>query len=133
MKKFLLATFVCLILATSIANAGSRPFKDDEGFSYILSSNYLVYGFGNRYCSVYDLGSIQVRTNNNSCFEFSVTTFLVSYNDDSISSKRVVNIREDYSTGNVYEDGRLLEGQAANCNKTMKEIYNKMKRVALNR
>lgn len=132
MKKFLLATFVCLILATNIANAG-RAFKDDEGFSYIISPNYLVYGFGNRYCSVYDLGSIQILADNNSGFEFSVTSFLVSYNDDSISAERITNIREDYGTGNIYADGNLLEGQAAQCGKTMREIYYKMKNVALGR
>lgn len=132
MRKFILATFVCLILATNIANA-SRAFKDDEGFSYMLNSNYLVYGFGNKACSVYDLGSIQILANNNSRFEFNVTSFTIKYNDDSISSKRTVNIREDYSTGNIYEDDRLLEGQAINCNKTLREIYYKMKSVALNR
>lgn len=132
MRKFILATFVCLILATNIANA-SRAFKDDEGFSYMLNSNYLVYGFGNRYCSVYDLGSIQILANNNSRFEFNVTSFTIKYNDDSISSKRTVNIREDYSTGKIYQDGELLEGQAFNCNKTLREIYYKMKSVALSR
>ena len=132
MRKFILATFVCLILATNIANA-SRAFKDDEGFSYMLNSNYLVYGFGNKACSVYDLGSIQILANNNSRFEFNVTTFTIQYNDDSISSKRVVNIREDYNTGKIYRDGELLEGQAFNCNKTLREIYYKMKSVALNR
>lgn len=132
MKKFFLTIIVCLAILTNIANA-KGSFKDDDGFSYIISPSYLVYGFGNRYCSVYDLDSIKIIADNDSRFEFNVTGFLVSYNDESISEKRLINIYEDYGTGKIYEDGKLLEGQAFNCGKTMREIYFKMKSVALSK
>ena len=53
--------------------------------------------------------------------------------DGSFTNDRgVENIREDYSTGEIYRDGKPL-GNYSFWGKTSREIYYKMKSAALSR
>ena len=133
MKKFILSVFVCLLLATTSANA--EIFKDNEGFSYMSNSNYLVFSAGATVTSlvgVYDLSSVYILADSNSRFEFNVIELYIRYSDEKIFEKRIKNFREDYNTGKIYKDGKVMENYIQ-WGKTQREIYYKMKSVALSR
>lgn len=133
MKKFVLSVFVCLILAMTSANAAI--IKDDAGFSYVNNYNYLVFSAGatiNGIGSAYDLSSIHIIADNNARFEFNVIVVTFMNRDGSITQRDVANIREDYATGNIYRNGKPI-GDYVFWGKTQREIYYKMKSVALSR
>ena len=134
-KKFLLTAFTCLILMTNLAST-KGIFKDAEGFSYIINPSYLIFTAGNSLCGVYDLSSIHILADNKSRFEFNVLNLSVRLSDETVLTKTITNVREDYSTGNIYVDGKLLQYDELNyitVRKTQKEIYYKMKSAALSR
>lgn len=133
MRKFILTVFACLLLATTSANAAI--IKDDAGFSYVNTYNYLVFTAGatiNSIGSAYDLSSIHIIADNNSRFEFNVIIVTFMNRDGSIAQRDVANIREDYSTGKIFVNGNLLRDYA-HWGKSQREIYYKMKSVALSR
>ena len=133
MRKFILTICACLLIVTSSAHA--EFLKDDAGFSYVNSYNYLVFSAGatvNGIGSAYDLSSIHILADNNSRFEFNVIVVTFMNRDGSITNREVANIREDYSTGNIFVNGKTL-GDSAQWGKTQREIYYKMKSVALSR
>ena len=131
MKKFVLTVLVCLILIIPSANA--EIFKDNEGFSYIVNPNYLIFTMGNKFCSTLDLSSIRIIVNNNSRFEFNAIDLVIRYNDESIVRRGITNFREDYRTGNIYVDGDLIDKYITGYDKNSREIYYKMKSAALSR
>ena len=131
MRKFILTICACLLLVTSSAHAAI--LKDDAGFSYVNGYNYLVFSAGatvNGIGSAYDLSSIHIVADNNSRFEFNVIEVDFRGRDGSIDSRHVANFREDYGTGEIYRNGKPL-GNYAQWGKTSREIYYKMKSVAL--
>ena len=131
MKKFVLSVLVCLLLATTSANAAI--LKDNEGFSYIINYNYLMFDGGSHACTVYDLSSTHILADNNQRFEFNVIELLIGYHGEEIMGKRISNIREDYDTGKIYRDGQLLDNKRFWHGKTQREIYYKIKSAALSR
>ena len=133
MRKFILTICACLLLVTGSAHAAI--LKDDAGFSYVNSYNYLVFTAGatvNGIGGAYDLSSIHILANNNSRFEFNVIVVTFMNRDGSITNRDVANIREDYATGNIFVNGKPL-GNYEFWGKTQREIYYKMKSVALSR
>ena len=130
MRKFILTICACLLLVTSSAYA--KILKDDAGFSYWNSYNNLICDAGSQIIATYDLSSIHILADNNSCFEFNVIEVAFRGRDGSIDSRHVVNIREDYRTGNIYANGNLMNTSEF-WGKTYREIYYKMKSVALSR
>ena len=133
MKKFILSVFVCLFLATTPVKA--EFLKDDAGFSYVNNYNYLVFSAGatiNGIGGAYDLSSIHIIADNNARFEFNVIVVTFMNRDGSITQRDVTNIREDYATGNIYRNGKPL-GDHVFWGKSQREIYYKMKSVALSR
>lgn len=133
-KKFLLTALICLTLLTNIAHA-KGIFKDDEGFSYIINSNYLIFAVAPLLLDlvlVYDISSIHILADNNSRFEFNVLYLSIQPSDEAILDKTVVNIREDYSTGGIYRNGELMSNREV-WGKTQKEIYYKLKSAALSK
>ena len=128
MKKFILTVFACLLLMTTSVNAAI--LKDAEGFSYMNNYNYLIYSAGSKVISAYDLTSIHVLANNDSRFEFNVIG--LSFSDEKNVRHHISNFREDYSTGKIYVNGNLM-GNSSQWGKTFKEIYYKMKSVALSK
>ncbi|MBR1647194.1 MAG: hypothetical protein IJ685_10510 [Selenomonadaceae bacterium] len=133
MRKIFLTICVCLLFMTSSANAAI--LKDDAGFSYVNSYNYLVFTAGatvNGIGGAYDLSSIHILADNNSRFEFNVIVVTFMNRDGSITNRDVANIREDYGTGNIYVNGKPL-GNYVHWGKTSREIYYKLKSAALSR
>ena len=128
MRKFILTICACLLLVTSSAYA--EILKDDAGFSYWNSYNNLIYSAGSQILATYDLSSIHIVADNNSRFEFNVIEVDFRGRDGSIDSRHVANFREDYGTGEIYRNGKPL-GNYAQWGKTSREIYYKMKSVAL--
>ena len=130
MKKFFFSVFVCLLF--TMTSASVAILKDDEGFSYIINYNYLIYGAGNHACTAYDLSSIHIIADNNFRFEFNVIAVMIGYHVETIMSEQIFNIREDYNTGKIFVNGNLI-GNYEQWGKTQQEIYYKMKSAALSR
>ena len=130
MRKFILIICACLLIVTSPAHA--EFLKDDAGFWYVNSYNNLIFSQGSSFGSAYDLSSIHILADNNARFEFNVIEVDFRGRDGSIDSRHVANFREDYATGNIFENGKPL-GNYAQWSKTQREIYYKMKSVALSR
>lgn len=131
MRKVFLTTVACLMLITNVVCAAIY-FEDDEGFSYIADEDYIVFSPGNRYCTVYDLSSIDILEDNDDYFKFSITRLTVRYNDKKVETDSVSIFREDYKTGEIYVDDTLIENKTpVGLRKTKREIYYKIKSVAL--
>lgn len=130
MRKFILTICACLLMMTTCASA--EILKDDAGFSYWNSYNNLIYSAGSQILATYDLSSIHIVADNNARFEFNVIEVDFRGRDGSIDSRHVANFREDYSTSEIYRNGKPL-GNYAQWGKTSREIYYKMKSVALSR
>ena len=99
MRKIFLTLVACLVLVTSSAHA--KILKDVEGFSYIISYNYLIFSGGSQVISYYDLSSIHIIADNSNRFEFNVITAGIGFHGEQIFGQRTSNVREDYSTGNM--------------------------------
>lgn len=128
MKRFSLTVFVCLMFAMNSAIAAI--LKDAEGFSYMNNYNYLIYSAGSKVISAYDLTSIHVLANNDSRFEFNVLG--LSFSNGKDVRQHISNFREDYGTGKIYVNGNVM-GNTSQWGKTFKEIYYKMKSIALSK
>lgn len=132
MRKFFLVTLFLLIM-TNVVFAGTF-FEDDEGFSYITDENYIVFSPGNKACTVYDLSSITILEDRNDYFKFSVARLTVSYNDKSVTPCGESVFSEDLETGEIYVDDTSIDDRSIGISapgKTHREIYFKIKRVAL--
>lgn len=133
MKKFILTVLVCLLISMTSANA--EIFKDNEGFSYMSNPNYLIFSAGATVTSlvgVYDLSSVHILADSNSRFEFNVIELYIRYSDEKIFERRIKNFRENYNTGKIYKDGKIMNDYIQ-WGKTQREIYYKMKSAALSR
>ena len=131
MRKFILTLCACLLMMTTCASA--EILKDDAGFSYWNSYNNLIFTQGSQVSGTYDLSSIHILADNNSRFEFNVIELSFIHRNGNIGSRHVINFREDYGTGKIYRNSRLLDGFDVSVGKTQREIYYKMKSVALSR